>query len=470
MGVSSILEGSVQKIGNNVRITAQLIDARTDVHLWSEIYDKDISDIFAIQSEVAQNVAKELKATLTQQETDLIQKTPSTTSQLAYEFYLKGNDYWSKFNTFLALDMYSKAIQVDSLYADAYAQRAKMHAYIYWSRVRNSQGHDLLAMEDVKKGLQLNPESTEVKFVESVMDYWLYRNYDKSLIILKELKKEAPNMADLYAFTSYILRRQGKMEESIIEAKQSILLDPFNANYINNLLQTYDILHQQDNRIEYARQGLSLIPDYRSFNKHIYDSYLKKTGDLKTALIESGLKEQEVQYDVYYYTRQYNKLIEFLTEAKPIITDDQYEYYPKTYLLALIHNLSGNTSVSKIYADSAIIHLKEQLKELPDDDRFYSTLGKCYALISNYKEAIAFGEKGVDIKPIKLDAYQGVYREQDLMQIYVLTGNYDKALDKIEFLLSIPSLAAIGDLLIDPIYDNMRSLPRFQKIIENAHK
>jgi TolB-like protein/Flp pilus assembly protein TadD len=482
LGVSAILEGSVQKIGNNVRIMTQLIDAKTDAHLWSETYDRDLSDVFSIQSEVAQNVARSLKATLTSKETNLIQNAPPTTNQLAYDFYLKGKDYWSRLETKLALDMYSKAIQEDSLFTAAYAQRARMHLYIYWEKYEGFQGHDLKAMEDIKRGLEINSESSEIKVAEAIAFYMLDRDYDKSLKILAELKTITPNMADLYANTAYNLRRQGKLEESVIELKKGIQLDPFNANYIDNLSETYQLLHQYDNQIECSRQGLSLVPDYKNFYRQIFSAYLDKTGDLKVALKESGLKEEDVGYGVfyvslpkeefnqyggYYFTRKYDKLIESISTDNSIQTD-QMTYHPKTYELALIYYLKGSKSLCKIYADSAITHLKGKINENPNDERFYATLGKCYAFSGNFEEAISCGIKAVDLKPTKLDYYQGVAKEQDLMEIYIFTGNYDLALDKIEYLLSVPSWLSIGELMIDPVFDNLRSLPRFQKIIDSA--
>ena len=483
LNVSSILEGSVQKIRNNVRITTQLIDTKTDSHLWSEKYDKDLSDVFSIYSEVAQSVAKALKVTLASQEAIQIQKAPLTNNQLAYDFYLKGNDYWSRENFSLALDMYSKAIQEDSMFVAAYAQRAKIHLYIFWDKDRGWQGHDLSGKEDINQGLKLNPESSEMKFAEAVACYMLDRDYDKSLKILMELKVVAPNIADLYAYSSYVLRRQGKLQESIMELNQAIQLDPFNANYRGNLSLTYQLLHQYDNQIECARQGLLLIPDYRSFNGLIFSAWLDKTGDLKIALKESGLKEEEVWYGnqssnragnfalygIYYYTRQYDKLLEFIRKDT-LNETGQTAYHPKTYELALIYYLNGKTSLCKIYADSAITHLKGKIKEISNDDRFYSTLGKCYAFNGNVGEAITCGQKAIDLMPIKLDAFQGPVKEQDLMEIYIFTGKYELALDKIEYLLSIPSWLSTGDLLIDPIFDNLCSLLGFQKIIENARK
>jgi TolB-like protein len=474
LGVSTLLEGSVQKIGNKVRITAQLIDPKTGFHLLSETYDKDLSDVFSILSEVSQNVALKLKATLTSKETQLIQKTPPTTSQLAYDFYLKGNDYRSKDENSLALDMYSKAIKEDSLFTAAYAQRAEVNLFVYWKKLEGWEGHDVKAKEDIKKGNLLNPELPELKLAKANAYYYLDREYDNALKILKELKAEAPNMADLYATSSAILRRQGKWEESISEAKRSIQMDPFNAVNIEILIETYLYLHQYDKAIELSRQGLSLIPDYKNFNRSIFSSFLNKTGDLRAALKESGLKEVDVQevdvqYYVYYYNRQYDKLIELISKNTSILTD-QFDYQPKIYELALTYYLSGNKSLCKIYTDSTITYLKQKIIEIPDDDRFYAALGKSYAFSGNVKDAFACGRKAVNLKPIKLDALQGVKKEQDLMEIYIFTGNYDLALDKIEYLLSQPSWFSVGILMVDPVFDNLRSLPRFQKIIQNGQK
>src|ERR1035437_4307438 len=469
LGVSALLEGSVQKIGNKVRITTQLIDPKTGFHLWSEKYDRDLSDIFLIQSEVAQNVARKLKATLSSKETQLIQNAPLTTNQLAYDFYLKGNDYFSKDENSLALDMYSKAIQEDSLFTAAYAKRAYVNLFLFWVKNEGWQGHDLKAKEDMKIANQLNQELPEVKLAKAIAYYYLDRDYDSALKILKELKAEAPNMADLYTYSSFILRRQGKWEESISELKIAIQLDPFNAKIICSLVDTYSQMHQYNKSIECARQGLSLIPDFKEFNGYLLSAFLNKTGDLKGALKESGVKEEDVQYLVYYHTRQYDKLIEFSRKEFTIIAD-QSTYQPKTYEFALIYYLSSHKSLSKIYADSSIIFMREQLKENPNDERFYATLGKCYAFVGNAEEAIYCGKKAVNLKPAKVDVYMGAIKEQDLMEIYILTGNYDLALDKIEFLLSVPSELHIGDLLLNPLFDNLRSLPRFQKITENARK
>lgn len=472
LGVNYIVEGSGQKFGSFYRLRVQLIAAKKEKHLWAESYQKEIrgtQDIFGIQSDIAQSIVSALKTTISPAEKRLIEKK-TTTNLLAYDFYLRGNDYLSKMEFLLAIDMYSKAIKEDSLFTAVYAKRAIAHSFFFWMRGEGWQGHDLKAKQDIDKGLHINPELPELRFAEAVCYYHKNRNYDKSLKILNELKSEAPNMADLYAYTSYILRRQGKLEESINELKKAIELDPFNASYYDNLTDTYDLLHKYDDEIECCRQGLSLIPDYKAFNSYIYRAYLKKNGNQAEALKKSGMEEHNVLWDVYYFSREYDKLIDLIKRDTVLVSSFQLWYEPKTYRLALIYYLDNNASECKIYADSAILHLKKLLKETPDDERIYTTLGKCYALIGNVKDAISCGMKALDLMPVRADAYLGPGLEEDLMEIYVLTNNYNLALDKMEYLLSSPSWLGQGYLSSNPLYDKLRSMPRFQKIFSAGYK
>jgi tetratricopeptide (TPR) repeat protein len=141
------------------------------------------------------------------------------------------------------------------------------------------------------------------------------------------------------------------------------------------------------------------------------------------------------------------------------------DYQPKVFHLAFIYFLSGNKAQCKTYSDSSVVFLKRQINETPEDERLYATLGKCYAFLGNVNFAIKYGKKAVELMPVKLDAYQGSFMEKHLMEIYIFSKNYDMAIEKMKYLLSIPSYVHIGDILINPIYDNLRSFPEFQKIV-----
>jgi TolB-like protein len=470
LGVSAILEGSVQKIGNKVRITAQLIDPKTNFHIWSETFDRDISDIFLIQSEVAQNVARELKAKLVTNETQLIQNASLTTNQLAYDFYLKGKNYSSVYKTSLSLEMHSKAILEDPSFAAAYAARAIQYLYLYWVKDEKATDYDLKALEDIKKGLSINPELPDLKIALASYYYWAKRDYDNALKIVTDLKKIFPNMSALHTTSSNILRRQGRWSESITEREKGLQLDPFNAANISELADTYSLVRQYDKAIDLCKKGLTLIPDYKTFRFEIFYNYINKTRDIKLALSESGLKEEDIQYEIYYFNRQYDKLIEFIRRDTIVPLNQQSDYYLKTYELAFIYFLSGNKSLCKLFADSSIALLREKIQKTPTDDRYYAALGKCLAFIKDNKEAIECGKKAVRLKPITLDAVQGADKEADLMLILIFTGNYELAMDKIEYLLTIPGGLSLQMVRINPVYDKLRQMPRFQKILTTEYK
>ncbi len=390
--------------------------------------------------------------------------------QLAQKFYLKGNDYYSQGKHLMAIDMYTKAIGEDSLFAAAYAKRANIYMTVAMTKDELRRGYHLKAKEDINRAILIDPQLNEVKFVKAISYYRLDQDYDYALKILNEIKRKAPQMAEIHANICYILRRQGKFEEAKKELLQALQIDPLNAYFINELAHTFRILHQFDDEIETAKNGIARVPDFENFRYHIFFGFLYKNGDMKTALRESGLRNEDVQYYIYYYTKQFETLIEFIKNDTLEITEDQFIYWPKSYRLAFICFLNNNKTLCNIYADSAISLYKAKIQEEPSDERYWASLGKCYAFIGNNKEAIECGIEALNLKPDKLDALQGRCKEQDLMEIYIFTGNFDLAMDKIENISSIPSFLHYGDLMINPMFDKLRNFPRFQKIVKSIKK
>jgi tetratricopeptide (TPR) repeat protein len=167
----------------------------------------------------------------------------------------------------------------------------------------------------------------------------------------------------------------------------------------------------------------------------------------------------------FYYSRQYERLI---TTARSY--EDQFNFFPKTLNLALSYFLDNNIALSGKCADSSITELKLKVSEYPEDDRYYAALGYAYACKGENKKAIENIMKAIKLKPIKVDAWQGFYKEFDLVKIYIITGNYDLAMDKIEYLLTVPGDLSVPILKIDPAFDRLRDLPRFQKILTTDYK
>lgn len=467
LNVSSVLEGSVRKSGNELRITAQLIDGKTDSHLWSETYEGQLSDVFTIQSEVAKKVAKELKLTLTNNEVDLINNRRMTNSILAYELYLKGNHYWTEYEVENAISMYSKAIEEDPEFSLPYGKRAMMHFFNYWHRRENWQAHRLQGVNDLEIGLQLDSESIELNFVKAISSYFLERDYDETLDQLEVLKRRVPTMADLYAFSAFALRRQGFFNASIIELKSAVELDPLNANYYSNLIQTFEVIHQYDSMVYYAEKAHSLIPDFDDFIYDIAFALLKEYGDYDRALKESGLQESDISPLLNYTTGKINYSAEYYNEMQVGEKGNQFFYEPRVFQLAYYYYLNNDSVNATIYLDSAVSLLESKLITANEESRYYATLGRCYAIKGNTEKAYELSNKAISIHNNNTDAFLSPLRLESQMEIDIISGNYEEALDKIEYLLSNPSWLSLGDLKLYKRYDKLRGHPRFQKILDS---
>jgi TolB-like protein len=478
LGVSSILEGSVQKMGRNVRITAQLIDARTDTHLWSETYDKDLSDIFSIQTEVAQNVARELKAILTSQEESQIRQIP-TKDPVAYDYFLRAVQYVSEIKQDSALKMLDKAIEHDPEFELAYLLRANYYSNIFFTKdeykkFENWQDFDHLARADLETAMKINPDLPEVKFMQARLFYNLDRNNDKALELLNELLSQKPNMSECIQLKSFVLRRQGLWEEHLKELQKYFLFDPLNGEYFVEAGYSYRLLRRYPEAMDLFNKpkflGIQVDLDTEIRYAKFMTALLWK-GDVEEALKISELRNTELGHETYpgksyfYYSRKFDKLIQVAE-----ITETQFNYFPKTLNLAQAYFLNSNILMSRMYADSAINELNIKIRKYPDDDRFYAALGYAYAYKGEKEKAIKSAQEAVKLKPMKMDAWQGFVKENDLADIYILTGEYDQAMDKIEYLLTIPGDLSVPLLRIDPVYDKLRNLPRFQKILTTEYK
>jgi tetratricopeptide (TPR) repeat protein len=475
--VNYIVEGSGQKYGSTFSLSVQLIMAKAkESHLWAKSYEqeiREIKDIFAIKRQIAEAIAAELKAVISPKEEDLILQIP-TNNNLAYYYYLKGKQYSSELRYDLAIDMYSKAIEQDPEFALAYLTRASLYSEIYFTRGTEYaysvdwKGFDRLAKADLKKALEINPNLPEVKLVQADQLYRFERNHNKALELLDEVKTQMPNNPSFFFLRGAILRRMGKWEESLKEMNRKILLDPLSADGYIEIAHTYRLMRKYPEALEFYNKSLLLDQNPENLNGTYFTIRLWK-GDLKEALKTVKLNSIDLRDSAWindpYYNRQYNKVIQYANKY-----EDQMNYLSKTLIIAEGYFLNANISLSKQYADSTINELTIKIKESPEDERYYAAFGYAYAIKGENRKAIENAQKAVKLKPLKLDAWQGYYRELDLASIYIITGNYDLAMDKIEYLLTIPGDLSVPLLKIDPVYDKLRSLPRFQKILATEYK
>jgi TolB-like protein len=476
LGVNYIVEGSGQKYGSTFSLRVQLIRAANEGHLWAESYEQEINevnDILGIQRQIAESLAKELEAVITPQEEGLIRRIP-TNNPLAYDYYLKGKQYRMDLKWDTAIDMYSKAIKQDPGFALAYLARASICSRLFFTkgmeyRLSGSwEGYDSLAKADLNMAMKISPDLPEVKYAQAEQLYWFDRKHDEALRLLDEVKTQMSNNQSFFFLRSAILRRKGQWEESIKDIQKSILLDPLNPEDYIEIAHTYRMLRKYPEAMEYYNKS-QLLNDNPENQLGRFETILLWKGDVQEALRVQELTDLGTYGyfvpGIYYYLRQYDRLIPVAEKV-----ESQFMYFPKTLSLAWAYYLNSNIPLCRRYADSAITELNLKIKEFPEDDRFYASMGYAWAFKGENKKAIENALKAVKLKPLKLDAWQGFMKELDLLRIYMLTGEYDLAMDKIEFLLTVPCDLSVPWLKIDPTFDKLREMPRFQKILETEYK
>jgi tetratricopeptide (TPR) repeat protein len=480
MGVNYLLEGSVRKQGEQVRITVQLIDGKSDRHLWSENYDRQLADIFFIQSDIAQTIARELKAVITPAEKTLIEKVP-TKNMEAYNYYLIGNNYyWRSYDEqdySIAISMYTKAIELDPEFSMAYIRLAISHSAMYWFHFDRSYDRLAKAREAIDAAIVLDPEIPEIHLA---LGYYYYRcllDYEKALEELSLAETKLRNNPECIFMKGSIYRRSGKWQAAMENFLLAHELNPGSSQIAQNIAATYFLLGEFSKAEEFFNKETLLNPTF--VEPYYFKSlmYFKWKGNTVQAreTINKALKYREAANNCLVfetlalmdlYDGQFQKAIAFLQSKDIEIMENQFYYHHKAFHIANIYRILGEMDSARHYYEAARIVLETRLAENPDDPRLYSALGKIYAGLGLKEKAIEFGKKGEELMPIKKEAYRGIFRVEDLARIYVITGEYQEAIKQLDSLLSLPTTISVNLLLMDPNWKPLWNLPEFKKLAE----
>jgi TolB-like protein/Tfp pilus assembly protein PilF len=479
LGASALLEGSVQKIGNKVRITAQLIDPRTGFQKWSEKYDRDFSDVFSIQSEIAQTVAAELKAVITPQEKLLIEKRPTENLE-AYPFYLKGNEFYWQSNNQVALqkaiEMYEKAIKSDPNFALAYAKLSICHSRIYfYSHAKERLIKSKSAIDSV---LKISPNLPEAHLALGANYYNAAIDYTKARDEISTAEKQLPNNSECAYWEGLICRRSGFWEQG----KQSLIraskLDPGSAVIANATGQILSRMRDYPASEYYFKKAIYNNPSYHEPYYECSLVYLKWKGDTVKAreILDEAFKSVGPEgkiYIIYYKTLleilngNYQIALTYLPDLDKNTTNIAYFNSLISLLYATTYKLLNQPEKAVSYFNSAKKLLESYINQNPDNTGLYmSYLGVAYAGLGMKSEAIATGKKGVELFPISKDASTGPRCIENLAKIYVMTGEYNLALEQIKYSLSINAGLTVNMLLLDPDWKPLWDLPEFKKIVK----
>jgi tetratricopeptide (TPR) repeat protein len=419
-----------------------------------------------------------LKIVLTQNEIENIEKKPTENLE-AFNYYLQGNIYyWRSYQEqdwSIAINMFQKAIELDPNFALAYTMLAKCHLQLYWFHFDRSNER----LKDSKKAIDaaysIDPDLPEVNIALAHYYYRGFLNYSEALKQLEIAREYLPNNAECNYLMACVYRRMGeweKAEEKFVEAAEN---DPGNSEILTNTAETYYLLGDYERSLYYINKARNLNPEFSSPYYIKILLLLKCQGNINDAVqtleeasyfINTSSDTRLINATVLLYIIEgkYQSAIDFLNKTNFEAVGEQFYYYPKPLLYAMIYDLMNEKNKANQYYTQSQIALETRLQDYPDDSRLYGALGICYAGLDKKEEAKEAGEYSVKLLPVSKEAHRGVYRLIDLAKIYVMVKEYDLALEKLDYVLSLPGELSVKFLQLDPRWQPLWELPEFQEL------
>jgi TolB-like protein/Flp pilus assembly protein TadD len=479
LGVATLLEGSVRRIGNRVRVNVQLINAENDEHIWAEDYDRDLTDVFAIQTDLAQKIASSLQAKLSQNEKERLDRRPTQNSD-AYLLFIQAHDYANRPDHFRgtslkAEELFEQATKVDPKFATAFAGLSMAQSWIYHESDPTPARREKARL-NANEALRLQPDLPEGHLALGYSYYYGDRDYDRALNEFEIAKRDLPNEADAYSAIAAIQRRQGKWAESNANFEKSASLDPKNANVLFNLGLNY--MAQRDFQTADKIFDRAIAVDPQSFGAQGMKAALAIAwkGDVGFAENQLSLVPPEFDPDglitsarVWVLTLQ-RKFAEALQVTQQFrgetLTYPEGGPCPKAAFEGSLYLHQGDKEKAHAAFEQARPVAERLVREAPNDPSRHAHLGAVLAGLGLKEDAINEGKKAVELLPESEDAFAGPQATAALAEIYAWVGEPDEAFRLLDHLLTVPNGLTVPTLKLDPAWDPLRNDPRFQALID----
>jgi TolB-like protein/Tfp pilus assembly protein PilF len=485
LGAEYVLEGTVRwdrsrGAPGRVRITPQLIRVADDSHLWAATYEREMADVFALQSEVAGEVVRALGESLTPKEASVVGRVP-TKDLTAYDLYLRANriaasSYDARENA-EALHLLSEAVRLDPQFAEAQASLARRHVNDYWFyRDRTATCLDR-ARRSAEQAVALAPEIPETRLALGYYYYMGHLDYERALAETRTALRLRPGDSEAIALQAFVNRRAGRIDESARLLERVVAVDSGSAYMWHNLAETYVLLRRYAEADRAFERALALNPRWGREYSYRAGVRLCQSGDVVKArstvsqapvgpgLLEAdSVAERLVQLDLL--DRRYDQAILRARSLDFEAFSSQWAYVPLSCVVGDALLLKGDRVGAKSSYEAALAQIERQLKERPDDPRLFSALGRVHAGLGHKEEALRAARTGVDLMPISREAYRGTFRAEDLARVQALVGEPDAAIDLLDDLLARPGRLCAQLLRLDPGWDPLRSHPRFQALLK----
>ena len=492
LGVSAILEGSVRREGDRVRVNVQLINAETDQHLWAEDYDRQLTDVFAIQTDLAQKIAQELQAQLSPSEQAQLQRKPTENGEAYLAFVEAHNLHCSledrgKLNQ--AAQLYERAIQLDPNFVLAIANLSILHSWIYHNFEPTDMQRDL-AKKYADRALELAPDSPEAHLARGYSLYYGAQDFNAALDEFAIAQRSLPNDSNVYLVIGAIQRRQAKWKESTANLERAAKLNPKDTWPLQNLFFNYQMQRDFEAAERTIDRALTLNP--KSFSLLSLKAQLAVTarGDLSVA--EKGLAEFEklrtegklkdldpetiagvtiAKANILMFQEKYQEAIDAIHELPAAKFHDKPQGAIEVRLLeGLAHQKLGQTTEAQAAFSRAKGGAEAALQEAPNEASRHALLARALAYLGEKEAAIAEAKRAMELRPESMDAFEGPQITGSLAQVYAITGENQKAIEVFDHLLGQPGDLTVAFLKIDPTIGALRGDPAFQEMLAKHEK
>jgi TolB-like protein/Flp pilus assembly protein TadD len=487
LGVSAILEGSVRREGDRVRVNVQLINAANDQHIWAEDYDRDLTDVFAIQTDLAQKIAHELQARLSPSEREQITRKP-TDNEEAYLAYMEAHNLAAavedreKLNR--AVQLYGRAIELDPQFVLAIAGLSTLHSWIYHSSDPTDAERDL-AKKYAERAMTLAPDLPEAHLARGYSLYYGARDFEGALREFGIAQQGLPNDAETYIVIGAIQRRQGKWKESTANLEKAVNLNPHDTWPLQNLFFNYRMARNFEAANRVLDRGLVINPNSFSLRTLKSELALCERGDLsvarealaqfEAAKASGKLKDPNpetvtwaalARANISLFDGKYREAIETLHQYSPQMLMAKPHGLIDAYLLeGMVRQKMGQAAEARAAFSKAKDDAEAALQEAPNDAERRASLARCLAFLGEKDAAIAEAKRATELLPESVDAFEGPQITAQLGQVYAVTGENAKAIEIFDGLLSRPSDLTVPFLKIDPALDGLRKDPAFQQML-----
>jgi TolB-like protein/Tfp pilus assembly protein PilF/predicted Ser/Thr protein kinase len=479
--VSHVLEGSARRSGDRIHLNTQLIDTRTDTHVWAEQYDRDLNDLFAIQSEIAQKVAQHLHARLSASEKASVEEKP-TEDLVAYDFYVRAVSIIHNAqvptvadlaNLSEAVDLLNKAVARDPNFLLAYCQLAFAHDLIYQQEIDHTPARLALAKSAIDSAFRLRPDSGEAHLALSRHLYWGYFDYDRARAELALAQKSLPNNPRVYELAGLIDRRQGRWADATQNLERACELDPRNSPYLITLATTYLWLHDYDHMARVIDRSIAVRPEKlpRMIRARIEIARRADTRPLRAVIEKILTNEPGSEKDPFVAVNRLDlALFDREVDAAGSLAAALPQKNGRDFWLGIVARLKGDVAGERAAFMRVHTELEEELRVHPDNIGLLSDLGLIDAALGRKQEALSEGRRAMELVPIAQEAMTGTYNNEGFTRtrfamICAWAGERELALEQLEAVAKTPGGPSYGELRLDPMWDPLRGDPRFEKIV-----